>query len=247
MKRSCVWTCALVLAASAFAQTSAPSTASAPADPTTPVPRTDKDGKVRSGFMTLHERYVKRAREGNVDLLFLGDSITQGWKENEVWQKHYAKHRPANFGISGDRTQQILWRIQNGELEVIRPKVVVLLIGTNNVTDSNSSETISQAISDIVRITREKLGAKVLLLGILPRADDAAAVAIHREKIAAINRTIAKLDDGKHVRYLDMTDRFQQQDGTIAKEVMPDYLHLSPKGYEIWADAMSALLTEMMQ
>src|SRR5215204_3349408 len=119
-------------------QTTAPTTAPAakPQDPTVPAIKYDKDGTTpNASFMKNHEKFVEQAKKGGVDLLFLGDSITAGWAKNgnEVWEERYAKLNAANFGIGGDRTQHVLWRIQNGELDgAMKPKVIVLLIGTNN-------------------------------------------------------------------------------------------------------------------
>jgi lysophospholipase L1-like esterase len=200
--------------------------------------------KPRGGpWMGLHHRFVERAKQGKVDLLFLGDSITQGWNENEVWKRFYGPRNAANFGIGGDRTQHVLWRIQNGELETIEPKVVVLMIGTNN-TSSASAEEIAQGITAIVEELRHRLPkAKILLLGVFPRGPKPDAT---REKLDSVNALIAKLDDGAHVKFLDIGKAFLNEDGAIAREIMPDYLHLSGKGYRIWADAMEPTLWSML-
>src|SRR5262252_3849901 len=119
----------------------------------------------------LHEGFLKRAKEGKIDLLFLGDSITQGWGNNAVWQKHYGALHAANFGIGGDTTENVLWRIQNGEIEGISPKVVVLLIGTNNFgLEGHPPDGIAKGVATIVQTLRKKLpSTKVLLLAIFPR------------------------------------------------------------------------------
>jgi lysophospholipase L1-like esterase len=201
-----------------------------------PAPR---DGR----WMDLHQRFIKRAQQGRVDLLFLGDSITQGWNNNEVWQRHYGPRNAANFGIGGDRTQHVLWRIQNGELEGIEPKVVVLMIGTNNA-DSATAEEIAQGITAIVHELRHRLPkARILLLGVFPRRDKPEAI---QENLTAVNAKIAGLDDGSHVKFLDIGKAFLNQDGTISPEVMPDQLHLSRTGYRIWADAMEPTLWSML-
>jgi lysophospholipase L1-like esterase len=194
-------------------------------------------------WMDLHQRLVKRAQQGHVDLLFLGDSITQGWNNNEVWQRHYGPRNAANFGIGGDRTQHVLWRIQNGELDGIEPKVVVLMIGTNNA-DSATAEEIAQGITAIVHELRRRLPkARILLLGVFPRRDKPEAI---QENLTAVNAKIAGLDDGSHVKFLDIGKAFQNKDGTISPEIMPDQLHLSRKGYRIWADAMEPTLWSML-
>jgi lysophospholipase L1-like esterase len=194
-----------------------------------------------------HERMLKRAKEGNVNLLFVGDSITAGWGDNAVWQKAYGSMNAANFGIGGDTTQNVLWRITNGELEGISPKVVVLLIGTNNFgLNGDSPDGVVKGVTAVVQTLRKKLPkTKVLLLGIFPRDEKPKTDA--RTKIAKVNEHLSKLDDRKTVRYLDLGPKFLSPDGSISKEIMPDFLHLSEKGYQIWADGMDALLKEMMK
>ncbi len=197
-------------------------------------------------WMDLHHSFIERAKKGKtekVDLLFLGDSITQGWNNNEVWKRFYGPRNAANFGIGGDRTQHVLWRIQNGELEGIEPRVVVLMIGTNNASSGTADE-IAQGVSAIVTELRHRLPeARILLLGVFPRGQKPDAT---REKLQAVNEKIAKLDDGSHVKYLDIGKAFLNEDQTISREIMPDYLHLSQKGYRIWADAMEPTLWSML-
>jgi lysophospholipase L1-like esterase len=206
------------------------------ADTVVPAPR---EGR----WIDLHRKYVERAQQGHVGLLFLGDSITQGWNDNEVWKRYYGPRNAANFGIGGDRTQHVLWRIQNGELDGIEPKVVVLMIGTNNAS-SATAEQIAQGATAIVQELRHRLPkARILLLGVFPRGQKPDAT---REKLEAVNAKIAGLDDGSHVKFLDIGRAFLNEDATISREIMPDYLHLSRKGYRIWADAMEPTLWSML-
>jgi lysophospholipase L1-like esterase len=198
-------------------------------------------------FAQMHEAFLKQAKAGGIDLLFLGDSITEGWntKGKDVWDKTYGADKAANFGISGDKTQHVLWRIDNGELDGIKPKVLVLMIGTNNVTD-NPAEQIAAADTKIVQEIHQKLpDTKVLLLAVFPR--DAQPSSPKRVKLKAVNEALAKLDDAKLTRYLDIGDKFLTPDGELTKEIMPDFLHPNAKGYQIWADAMQLLLDEMMK
>jgi len=195
-----------------------------------------------------HEGFLKEVKKGGIDVLFLGDSITDGWRGGgrEVWNKYYKPLRAANFGIGGDRTEHVLWRLNHGELEGIHPKVAVLMIGTNNL-GSNSPEQIAEGIKAIVDDIRDKSSTtKVLLLGVFPRgfkADDPA-----RAKIKEINDIIAKMDDGgKHVRYLDIGDKFLEKNGDLPRDVMPDALHPNAKGYAIWAEAMQPTLEKMLK
>jgi len=218
-------------------------------DPSAPAPRTKEYGWMSVKTWTgKHDSFVKRAKEGKVDLLFLGDSITEGWGNNAVWQKHYALRHAANFGIGGDVTQNVLWRITSGgEIEGLSPKAVVLMIGTNNFGLHGDTEAgVVKGITTLVTTLRTKLpGAKILLLGIFPR--DQKPETGFRKKIKAVNEQIAKLDDGKAVRFLDISSKFLADDGTMSKDIAPDFLHLSVKGYEIWADAMNPLLAELMK
>src|SRR6185295_13587443 len=141
----------------------------------------------------MHESFLKRAKEGKIDLLFLGDSITEGWGNNAVWQKNYAPLNAANFGIGGDMTQNVLWRIQNGEIEGISPKLVVLMIGTNNFgLEGHPPDAVAKGVSTIVQTLRKKLpSSKILLLGIFPRDEKPETDA--RKKIRKVNETIAGL------------------------------------------------------
>ena len=209
-----------------------------------------KGGTPDAGFIKKHESFLARGKAGPIGVLFLGDSITEGWggKGKEVWKKSYDAYSPANFGIGGDRTQHVLWRIDNGELDGINPKVLVLMIGTNNI--GQSAEQIAAGDQKIVKEIHEKLPqTKLLLLGIFPRGADPkdAKIAGMRDKIKAVNAELAKLDDGKTTRYLDIGDKFLTPDGVLTKEIMPDALHPNDKGYQIWADAMQPLLDEMMK
>jgi lysophospholipase L1-like esterase len=213
----------------------------------TPSPRLDKGGQPSAGWMKTHEAFVARAKKGDVDVLFLGDSITAGWNGKfgkAAWQKYFEPLKAANFGIGGDRTEHVLWRISNGELDGITPKVAVLMIGTNN-SGSNSAEQIAEGITAIVKKIREKSPAtKVLLLAVFPRSPKADAAV--RAKIADINTMIAKLDDGNAIRYLDIGKKFLQDDGSLSKEIMYDFLHLTDRGYEIWGEAITPVLRKML-
>ena len=196
---------------------------------------------------TRHDAMLQRAREGRVDVLFLGDSITEGWGNNAVWQKHYAARNAANFGIGGDTTQNVLWRIENGALVGIAPKVVVLLIGTNNLgLHQDSPENVARGVAAILAsLRRQEPQARVVLLGIFPR--DAQPGTRHRRDITDINARLAGLADGDSIRFLDFGGKFLAADGTLSREIMPDYLHLSEKGYALWAEAMEPTLAELLR
>ncbi len=190
----------------------------------------------------------KRVQETpETELLFIGDSITQGWEGagKEVWAKRYASHKAVNLGIGGDRTQHVLYRLLNGNLEGVAPKAAVVMIGTNNSNGyDNTAKQIAEGVGEIVQTLRSKLPeTKVLLLGIFPRGDN---INDQRGKLLQINQILAKHDDGKQVRYVDIGHQFITDEGLIPTEIMPDYLHLSPKGYEMWADAIDPHLQELM-
>jgi lysophospholipase L1-like esterase len=183
----------------------------------------------------------------DTELLFIGDSITQGWEGEgkQVWEKQYAKRKAVNLGIGGDRTQHVLWRLENAPLDGVKPKAAVVMIGTNNSNgEDNTPGQIAEGITAIVRKLRERLpNTKILLLAIFPRSENFAP---QRGKLTQVNQVIAKLDDGQNVHFLDIGHRFLNNDGVLPGEIMPDYLHLSPKGYQIWADAIEPKLAELL-
>lgn len=214
---------------------------------TTPAPRDAK-------WIARHEGFVEQAKQGGIDLLFLGDSITDRWRSvgSNVWAQYYAPLHAANFGISSDRTQHVLWRIEHGELDGIHPKAVVLMIGTNNTgkekdkkTNRNTLPEVVEGVTAIVNEVHAKLpDTKILLLAIFPRGQKGAAI---RDQVKEINASLAKLDDGKTVTYLDIGQKFLAPDGTLSKDIMPDLLHPSEKGYVIWAEAIKPTLAVMMK
>ncbi len=193
-----------------------------------------------------HEAMLKRAKEGGVDLLFVGDSITEGWGNNSVWQRTYVPQNAANIGIGGDTTENVLWRLENGEVDGLNPKVAVVLIGTNNFgLEGHAPDAVAKGVAAVVQTLRRKLpSTKIILLAIFPR--DEKPTADIRKKIKTVNEQIARLDDRKTVRFLDIGPKLSNPDGSLSKEVMPDFLHLSEKGYQIWADAMAPLLKELV-
>jgi lysophospholipase L1-like esterase len=199
-----------------------------------------------------HDAFVEIAKKGNIDLLLMGDSITDFWRRAglAVFEKNFGGIPCANFGISGDRTQGVLWRMQNGELDGYTPKLMMLMIGTNNLGGGragtgNTPEQIAEGITAVVTTFRTKFPqAKVLLLGVFPRS--ALPTAPARESIKQINAIIAKLDDGTFIKYMDIGDKFLEPDGTIATTTMADGLHPTAKGYEIWAAAVMPTINAML-
>lgn len=200
-------------------------------------------------WLQRHADKLTEVKSAKPDLVFLGDSITQGWEKagKPVWDEFYGSRKGVNLGFGGDSTQHVLWRIENGEFDGIKPQVIVLLIGTNNVRHSDRTEDeIAGGVQEILKRLEEKVPeSKVLLLGILPRghtSDDAMRV-----KCQAVNERLAKLDDGKRVIYLDIGTQLLESDGTLSSDVAPDMLHLSEKGYRIMAEAIEPKLRELLK
>lgn len=199
-----------------------------------PIPRNE-------GWWTdRHALINARVREVSPEILFIGDSITQGWEDSgkEVWKQYYGARKAANLGIGGDRTQHVLWRLNNGNIDGISPRLAVLMIGTNNSSD-DSSEDIAGGVRAIITKLRSELPeTKILVLGIFPRGADENDV--RRKTNERTNALIASMADGDSVDYLDIGQEFLEADGTLSETIMPDLLHLSPEGYGIWARAIES-------
>lgn len=209
----------------------------------TAAPRGDDGWKRRAELLNQRVKETPDAQ-----LLFIGDSITQGWEGGgaaDVWKKYYGNRKAVNLGIGGDRTQHVLYRLQNGNLEGIKPKVAVVMIGTNNSNgDDNTPGQIADGIRAIVKELRSKQPQmKVLLLGIFPRSEN---LTPQRGKLTLINQVIHKLDDGENVHFLDIGHRFLNEEGLLPASVMPDYLHLTPDAYRIWAEAIEPKLASLL-
>jgi lysophospholipase L1-like esterase len=199
-----------------------------------------------------HESFVSTAGQGGVDLLFLGDSITDFWRSTapETWTRYYAPRKAANFGIGGDHTQHLLWRLDHGELDGIAPRVVVLMIGTNNIPVDTEDQVVEGVKAVVDRVRIKLPGSKTLLLGITPRGldrDPSQSTTVPDPRVSRINRKLARLDDGQIVRYLDFGPALLDDNGRLVQVIEPDFLHLSRKGYQIWAEAMESTLREMMK
>jgi lysophospholipase L1-like esterase len=244
----------LIVSLQPFAAAQAPA-AAAKVDASSPIEKKDATGK----FQKMHASFLARGKAGPVGLLFIGDSITEGWgKAPHVWDHYYSQYQVANFGIGGDRTEHVIWRIENGELDGLTPKVTVLMLGTNNSATHTAAE-IAAADKKIVEMIRAKMpSTKVLVLAVFPRGARkdkdgkvtwaAIADAANRmEIITHVNEALATLDDGVNVRFLDINASFLGQDGKIPFTLMPDQLHPNAAGYQLWADAMKPLLTQMMK
>ncbi len=204
-------------------------------------------GQPEQKVVVKHEAYVKVARANQAKLVFIGDSITEAWRSHtEIWTKAFGAYAPANFGIGWDRTQNVLWRLENGELDGFTPTAAVVLIGTNNI-QADAPADVAKGITRIVALIREKSPAtKVLLLAIFPRGAKAQNNP-EREKIRQVNDLIATLHDGTRVFFMDIGGIFLRPDGTMAEGMGPDHLHLTAKGYQQYAEAIGPRLAELMK
>jgi len=191
---------------------------------------------------------IENGKKAAVDcqVIFDGDSITDFWPKTgkEIWAQDYAKYNAFDFAIAGDQTQHLLWRLSQGQAEGMHPKLIVLLIGTNNMP-YNTPDQIAEGVKTIIAAYQQRCpGAVILLQGIFPhgeKPDDPI-----RAKIKQTNEILAKFGDGKQVLYLDFGDKFLQPDGTITREIMPDFTHPSAKGYQIWADAIQPIIDQYL-
>ena len=201
-------------------------------------------------WMPRHEEKLKeKANLKNCQLVWIGDSITHGWEGEgkDLWNARYAKFDALNLGFSGDRTEQVLWRLQHGAVEGLNPKLVVMMIGTNNAGHRQErSEETAAGVEAIVRELRKRLpDSKILLLGIFPRGE------LPKDPMRQLNdktnTLISKLADGKKIVYLDISPKFLDKDGKLSVEIMPDLLHPNKQGYGIWADSIDDTLQSLLK
>jgi lysophospholipase L1-like esterase len=238
--------CAVVLVSLPFFQKAFAQPA--PAD--RPVPRTDANSKL------AHQQMVESLKKGRIDVFFVGDSITRRWRATDYprflanWNKNFLGWNAANFGWGADNIQNILWRLQNGEMEGVHPKVIVLLAGTNNIGRTPASDArvadVTKGIKALLDTMRVKAPeATIILMGILPRNDGPTPTAV-MPSINKINENIAKFADGKTIRYLNINDQLADKDGKLLDGMTEDRLHLSLKGYQVWANALKPVFTELL-
>ena len=198
---------------------------------------------------TRHEGFVSQAKQGNIDLLLHGDSITDWWVQGEankaMFDKHFGGIRTANFAIAGDTTQGVLWGLKNGEGQGFQPKAVMVMIGTNNSGLYSAPEMAEGVGAVVLELRRNFPDAKVLLLAIFPRGVPGDPV---RDKVAEANRIISRLDDQKHVFYMDIGAKFLDEKGYFLPDAFrPDNLHPQARGYDIWGEAVKAKLAELLK
>jgi lysophospholipase L1-like esterase len=216
------------------------------------VPRTD------SNSILAHTQLVEKAKKGRIDIYFEGDSITRRWDGTDYpnlmpnWNQNFFGWNAADFGWGADMVQNILWRLENGELDGVYPKVIVLLAGTNNVGkdatlggEEAKAGDVIRGFKKILRVMRQKAPhATIILMGIFPRNDNMAAIPL----ITTINRHLAQLGDGKKIRYLNINNKLANKDGRLFDGMMnpSDHIHPTLKGYQVWADALKPVFTELL-
>ena len=185
----------------------------------------------------MHAEDLAVADKGDTGLLFLGDSITEGWPA-ALFNASFGEYKPANFGIGGDHTGNVLWRLQENRYAKLKPKAIVLLIGVNNFGHCGETpEQVFSGVRAVVEVLRRQYPqARILLNAVLPTQEKADGPV--RQQVLALNKLLVTLQEEPHVLYRDYGQVFLQPDGSIAKELMPDFLHLSAKGYQLWSDAM---------
>ena len=226
-----------------------PSMARWPADRATP--RTD------SNSMRAHRQLLEKRTRGKIDVWFMGNSITRRWGATDYpqflahWRASFHGWNAANFGWGADRIEHMLWRIENGELDGVHPKVIVLLAGTNNVGripggDEKVAD-IGRGLRALVSLMREKApNATIVLTGIFPRADSLPTAPAINAEIARINAGLAAMADGRTIRYVNVNDRLTHADGRLRTELFMDALHPNVQGYQVWADALVPVLRELL-
>jgi len=196
-----------------------------------------------------HEGFVEIAKQGNIDLLLHGDSITDFWGQGDankaMFDKHFAGIRTANFAVSGDTTQGVLWGLRNGEGQGFQPKAVMLMIGTNNSGNYSAPEIAEGVGAVVLELRRNFPNAKILLLAIFPRSVPGDPI---RDKIAEVNRIIARLDDQRNVFFLDIGAKFLDDRGYFLPDAFrTNNLHPQTLGYDIWGNAVKAKLAELLK
>jgi lysophospholipase L1-like esterase len=203
-----------------------------------PTPRLEWLSRVKGIFDSASQVADK------IQLVFDGDSITDFWQSEgrEIWLERYARLGGFDFGIAADRTEQLLWRLSQGQMNGIHPRLIFLLIGTNNL-GTNTNEQIAEGIKAIIDQYKKLCpDATIVVQGIFPRERD--AFNPWRERIKEINKIISTYANGKNILFLDFGEKFLKPDGTLSQDVMPDFLHPSAKGYRIWADAIQPLIDQ---
>ncbi len=198
-------------------------------------------------WISRHKQKVKQIKQGNIDLIMIGDSITHSWEKTgyPIWEKFYGNRNSVNLGFAGDRTEHVIWRLQNGEIDGISPRLAILQIGTNNSGHRQDSANYTAAgINAIIKELRARLPkTKILLLAIFPRLNSESVLS---KLNSEVNNIISGYADNKTVFYLNINKRFLDHQGNLSKKIQPDLLHFSESGYQIWAQAMEPMVFTLM-
>ncbi len=222
--------------------TASPSTAPASKKPNAATVPATREG----GFMDYHKQYVEAIKKGGIDIVFTGDSITFQWRNvgQAQWEKFYGSMKAANFGHSGDSTQHLLWRLQNGECDGPAPKVVVLMIGTNNMGGNTFTvEQVAEGITaNVTELQKHWPTTKIMLMAITPSGG---STPDKRKKLDDVNKIIAKLDDKQHIFYFDLGPKYMDDKGAVSPSLI-NGLHPTAAGYEIWGTAMKTPLDNLL-
>jgi len=212
-----------------------------------PAPRTDRNSQI------VHEQLLEKARKGGIDVYFLGDSITRRWGATDYpeflanWNTNFFGWNAANFGWGADLIENMLWRLENGELDRVHPKIIVVLAGINNVGTvpggEAKAENITRGLKALVNVCQQKApGAVIVLTALFPRNDNMAVI----PTINRINDHLARMADGKKIRYLNVNDKLADRDGKLFEGISKDKLHPGLKGYQVWADGLKPIFTEIL-
>lgn len=199
-----------------------------------------------SWWIQRHEQKLAEAHRHKVDWVMLGDSITQGWESQgkQVWQQHFGKINTLNLGFGGDRTENLLWRLEHGELDAVKPKLITIMIGTNNTGHrQDSPQAIVEGVNRIISLVKDKQpAATIVLYAIFPRgADDQDEL---RQNNQHTNQQLAALAEKFGIRFIDINNAFVSANGTLSTDIMPDLLHPNAAGYQIWADSLKTLTAQ---
>lgn len=222
--------------------------------PSTVVPVTQDRSWPQYDWKKRHELTSAAVKRAKPQILFIGDSITHFFggekfdsyalRGQKTWSEFYAPRNAGNLGFGWDKTENVLWRLQHGAVDGIAPKLVVVMIGTNNSGTCEAADIVAGITAIVAELNQKLPQSKILLLGIFPRGEKPGP---QREKLAAVNQLIAKLDGTRNVTFLDIGAKFLTADGLITKDIMPDFLHPNEKGYRIWAEAIEATVTRLMR
>lgn len=221
--------------------------------PSTVVPVTQDRSWPQYDWQKRHELTSAAVKRTKPQILFIGDSITHFFggeqfdsyalRGQQTWGEFYAPRNAGNLGFGWDRTENVLWRLQHGAIDGIAPKLVVMMIGTNNTGNCSAPDIAAGIEAIVLELEKHLPQSKILLLGVFPRGEKPSP---QRDKIAEINQGIAKLDGTHHVIYLDIGPKFLTPEGLITKDIMPDFLHPNEKGYRIWAEAIEPTVKKLM-